>query len=64
MWRQKLLNNNKKALNTAMQGWAYTAQTDVNYALKTIIKKERTSYSYDHLKITNKDELNELESLN
>ena len=64
MWRQKLLNNNKKALNTAMQGWSYTVQSDINYSLKTIIKSEPASYSYDHLKITNKDELNELESLN
>ena len=64
MWRQKLLNNNKRALNTAMKGWIYTAQTDINYALKTRTKKDQACYSYDHLKIINKDELVELEDLN
>ena len=64
MWRQKLLNNNKQALNTAMGGWIYTAQTDINYALKTTAKSEQASYSYDHLKTINKDELIELEDLN
>ena len=64
MWRQKLLDNNKQALQTSMEGWIYTAQTDINYALKTRPENDQASYSYDHLKITNKGELVELEDLN
>ena len=64
MWRQKLLNNNQQALNAAIQGWTYTVQTDFCHALKKAIKNNQASYSYNHLNITNKDELFELENLN
>ena len=64
MWRQKLLNNNGQALNSAMQGWIYTVQTDVNHALQKTAKIEQVNYSYDHLKLINKDELIKLENLN
>lgn len=64
MWRQKLLKNNKQALNTAIIGWLYAVQTDINYVLKTTAKNEQASYSCDHLKIINKNDLIELEHLN
>ena len=64
MWRQNLLNNNNQALNNAIHGWKYTVQTDINYALREIIKNDHTSHSYDHLKIADKGELGELEKLN
>ena len=64
MWRQKLLNNNKNALNSAMKGWIYTVQTDINHALQKTTKIQQGNYSYDHLKLINKDELIELENLN
>ena len=64
MWRQKFLNNNKHALNSAMKGWIYTVQTDVNHALQKTAKIKLGNYSYDHLKLINKDELIELENLN
>ena len=47
-----------------MEGWIYAVQTDINYALQKTAKIEQESYSYDHLKLINKDELIRLENLN
>ena len=64
MWRVKLLSNNNQALNTAINGWIYTVQADVNYALRGKINNGQTSYAYTHLQIPNYYELDELERLN
>ena len=64
MWREKLLNNNKIAYKSALSGWIYSAQVDIDNAIKLTINNTKSSYSYGHLEIFREKNLHEIEELN